>query len=68
MFGYFSTFRRVRLPCPYCNNRRLIDCSSGIIVYADAEEDFQRGYEPHFYVKCRKCKNEIGIMIKGFHR
>ena len=32
------------------------------------KEDFRIGPEPHFYVKWKACKNEIGILVREIQK
>ena len=68
MFGRFSKYKKEKMECPYCTNKRIIDYSPRVVCYVAAEEDFRIGLEPHFYVKCKTCKNEIGIFVRRIQK
>jgi len=49
----------VPVECPLCDNKRIIDKGSLTDVEAKpADEEYS---ESDFYIKCWKCKTEIGL-------
>ena len=47
----------VQLKCPSCNSR-VIDMNAKTVAKAEIYKNLN---EADFYIKCSKCKNEIGI-------
>lgn len=52
--------KRKQLRCPICG-ARLIDTVPGNVSELLAEEKIQTGWNPDYFQKCTKCKNQIGI-------
>jgi cytochrome c-type biogenesis protein CcmH/NrfF len=50
---------RKKLECPICNFSRLVD--SDIRIKSELKAESKTNWVADYYVKCPKCKNEIGI-------
>ena len=50
------------IECPCCGNERLID--AGVHTNTEAKIADEYHCEADFYIKCWKCKREIGLKKK----
>lgn len=53
--------KKTKLKCPVCGYERLIDASVHNRSILFPESKMPTGWEPDYYQKCPRCKNEIGI-------
>ena len=49
--------------CPCCENKRIID--KGVLTVAEAKPADEEHIHSDFYIKCWKCKAEIGLKKKS---
>ena len=54
-----------KLICPVCNFQRLIDSAVSIESELRKEDDIDSKWKPDYYMKCPRCKNQIGIRKVG---
>ena len=65
MFGLVNRkISRRKAGCEFCDFTRLADIPGYMDWEAHAEEDFPEGFYPHIFVKCPKCRKQIGIRLR----
>ena len=61
--AFHNRIQRHRSACPFCDSKSLVVVRNGVKVESYAEEDMPPVWMPDIFLKCPKCKNQIGIRV-----
>jgi transcription elongation factor Elf1 len=59
-----TTNMKKKLVCPVCG-ARLVDAGEGVRSEVVVLKKGNKSKNPDYYLKCHKCKNEIGVRKLG---